>query len=162
MISKNIEINNSLGEIYYPITNSTCVTGYNNYNLKQILELIKKASYSGEVYNKNYYICDIDGRYYIYIDKVFLDTIEGVYKVFIYLNGTLLTEYEDYVFIAPTVVRLTFPAKLNDVFIYEFVTSPKYLLSEIKNTSSYIEEKILINDIFNKINIYAKGENSNG
>lgn len=159
MPSKKFEIYDyGINKICYPKTTCDNVKGYKNYNAKQFLECFEKASYSGEIRNKNHYICDIEGRYYIYLDKVFLDTIEGAYKVFVYLNGILLLEDKDYVYVAPTVIRLTSPASLNDIFTFEFITSTKYLLNKPKDTTAPIEEKILINDMIYSLNIYGRGE----
>lgn len=149
-------IDNKDNTSLYPVTNTHSVTGYKNYTLSQILNEIKNASYQGECIKKDIYICDIEGLTSIDISKVIPDTLEYACDLYVYLNGTMLTDKVDYYRLDERVVRLNRPTKVNDVYIFETSTYIKYLNSNEKNTNAHFDEKVLINNIFNRINEYAK------
>lgn len=142
--------------VLYPVTNSSSVTGYKNYNVKQIYESLSKAAANSEVVNKKSYVCDKDGLFEISLSDFLLDAINNAYDLYIYLNGSLLQENKDYFILDNTTVSLKEPTRVNDIFIFETISKIKYLGKTDYNFGCELNEKIHINNIFTRINTYCK------
>lgn len=139
----------------YPVTNKYSVTGHNNYNVGQILDAFSSSIYQCEISNKKMYICDKEDLQKIDISDIVSNTYDYSYKMYIYLNGSLLYEGKDYNMLNNETILLKNPTRINDTFIFEVIIKTKHLKEYNKKHGCEINEKILINNILNRINTYC-------
>lgn len=149
-----IELNHN-NEKLYPLTNTIYTIGINNYSLNQIIDSYKNSI--SECYTTLTNILVMHEKIDVININDFTKELKD-YKLDLIYNGFLLTEGVDY-FTSKDKVYLNFVTEINDNITFKFLVKLKdNVKDDVKdnNISSEYNEKILINNIFNRINSYAK------
>lgn len=150
-------IKNAL-ETLFPITSSNYVLGKNNYSMTQTLDEFKKSIKNTYTYKKYIISCYEENQNTFDITECIENEVD--YEIFVFLNGILLLDRYDYNIHKNNII-FTRQIKTNDFIVIKVITSNNSKTNS--NNKFNLEEKLLINNIINRINTYSKtikkGEN---